>query len=232
MGTGYSVTTKSSTCPRATRAREFFCQSTMGSQQGQAYATQWPFALAIDQQDRIWITNAIGDTVTRFPASDPSKVEVFPTGGGSGKGMAIDSRGNAWVTNTMGSGMTLETKLRLLVLNCVGSTLSDRSSRATRFNFSSGLGKRVDVRPDGSPVPGSPFNPGSIWGAWAVSIDGNDHAWISNFAPGGGIAERLCGARTETCPAGMKTGDPIFSARRIQGWWDAVVGRCLHRSRR
>ena len=64
------------------------------------------------------------------------------------------------------------------------------------------------LRPDGSPAPGSPFNPGSIWGAWAVSIDGNDHAWVSNFAPGGGLTE-LCGARTETCPAGMKTGDPI-----------------------
>ena len=41
-----------------------------------------------------------------------------------------------------------------------------------------------------------------------MSIDGNDHVWISNFAPGGGITE-LCGARTETCPPGMKTGDPI-----------------------
>ena len=64
------------------------------------------------------------------------------------------------------------------------------------------------LRPDGSPAPGSPFNPGSIWGAWAVSIDGNDHVWISNFAPGGGLTE-LCGARTETCPPGMKTGDAI-----------------------
>jgi hypothetical protein len=71
-----------------------------------------------------------------------------------------------------------------------------------------GLGSVSMLRPDGSPAPGSPFNPGSIWGAWAVSIDGNDHAWISNFAPGGGLTE-LCGARTETCPAGMKTGDPI-----------------------
>ena len=49
---------------------------------------------------------------------------------------------------------------------------------------------------------------GSIWGAWAVSIDGDDQVWISNFAPGGGIT-RLCGARPETCPPGMKTGDPI-----------------------
>ena len=64
------------------------------------------------------------------------------------------------------------------------------------------------LRPDGSRAPGPPSIRGSIWGAWAVSIDGNDHVWISNFAPGGGLTE-LCGARTETCPAGMKTGDPI-----------------------
>jgi hypothetical protein len=54
-----------------------------------------PFHLAIDQQDRIWITNAIGDTVTRFSASGPTKVETFK--GVSGKGMAVDSQANAWV---------------------------------------------------------------------------------------------------------------------------------------
>ena len=101
---------------------KFYCQSTDGKpNKDSPCKLNGPFHLAIDQQDRIWITNAIGDTVTRFPASDPSKVEVFPTGGGSGKGMAIDSKGNAWITNTIGSGLTLETKLRLLALK-----LSDR----------------------------------------------------------------------------------------------------------
>ena len=189
---------------------KFFCQSTDGKpNKDSPCRLNGPFGLAIDQQDRIWITNAIGDTVTRFPASDPSKVEVFPTGGGSGKGMAIDSRGNAWVTNTMGRGMTLETKLRLLALKLRGAALSAIDRVALQDLVSHpGLGSVSMLRPDGSPAPGSPFNPGSIWGAWAVSIDGNDHAWISNFAPGGGITE-LCGARTETCPTGMKTGDPI-----------------------
>src|SRR5215475_5229165 len=37
-----------------------------------------PFHLAIDQQDRIWVSNA-SDKVTRFPASDPSKAENFKT---------------------------------------------------------------------------------------------------------------------------------------------------------
>src|SRR6516225_3689806 len=39
-----------------------------------------PFHLAIDQQDRIWISNGGADFVTRFPASDPSRVEKFKVG--------------------------------------------------------------------------------------------------------------------------------------------------------
>ena len=61
-----------------------------------------PFHLGIDQQDRIWVTNAFGDHVTRFPAADPSKAETFKTGY-SGSGLGIDSQGNVWVTNRFGS---------------------------------------------------------------------------------------------------------------------------------
>ena len=82
---------------------KFYCQSTDGKPNKESPCKlSGPFHLAIDQQDRIWVTNAVGDTVTRFPASDPSKVEVLPTGGHSGKGMAIDSKGNAWIANTVG----------------------------------------------------------------------------------------------------------------------------------
>jgi streptogramin lyase len=96
---------------------KFFCESTDGKpNKDSPCKLSGPFHLAIDQQDRIWITNAIGNTVTRFPASDPSKVEVFPTGGHSGKGMAIDSRGNAWITNTLGTGLDVRMKLKLLEL--------------------------------------------------------------------------------------------------------------------
>ena len=189
---------------------KFYCQSTNGRpNKDSPCKLNGPFGLAIDQQDRIWVTNAIGDTVTRFPASDPSKVEIFKTAGGSGKGMAIDSKGNAWITNTAGAGLSLEVKLHLLDLKLRGATLSAIDHVVVDFLESHpGLGSVSMLRPDGSQAPGSPFNPGSIWGAWAVSIDGNDHAWVSNFAPGGGLTE-LCGARVETCLPGMKTGDPI-----------------------
>jgi len=187
----------------------FYCESADGRpNKDSPCKLSGPFHLAIDQQDLIWITNAIGETVTRFPASDPSKVEVFPSGGHSGKGMAIDSKGNAWVTNTLGAGLTIETKLKLLELKLTGRMADVDRVVLDNLLAKPGLGSVSMLRPDGTPAPGSPFNPGSIWGAWAVSIDGNDHVWISNFAPGGGITE-LCGARTDTCPPGMKTGDPI-----------------------
>lgn len=49
-----------------------------------------PFHLGIDQQNRIWVTNAFGGHVTRFPASDPSKAEKFDTGW-SGSGLWVST---------------------------------------------------------------------------------------------------------------------------------------------
>ena len=66
-----------------------------------------PFGLAIDQQDRIWVSNSGSNTVTRFPASDPGKAVEFEVGY-SPHAIAIDSRGNAWVANSIGHPGTLE----------------------------------------------------------------------------------------------------------------------------
>jgi hypothetical protein len=65
------------------------------------------------------------------------------------------------------------------------------------------------LRPDGSEYPGSPFTGGGLPGPWAATIDGNDNVWISNFAAAQSPIVELCGARTENCPPGMKTGDQI-----------------------
>jgi hypothetical protein len=187
---------------------KFYCRSTDGKpNKDSPCKLSGPFHLAIDQQDRIWITNAIGDTVTRFPASDPSKVEVLQTGGHSGKGMAIDSQGNAWIANTLGTGLDVGTKLKLLELKLTGRMSQLHRVIFDYLNGNSSLGNISMLRPDGTPAPGSPFHGGGAWGSWGVAIDGNDQVWSSNFA--GASITHLCGARTETCPPGMKTGDPI-----------------------
>ncbi len=168
-----------------------------------------PFHLAIDQQDRIWVTNAFGAHVTRFPASDPSKVEKFSTGY-SGSGMAIDSQGNAWVTNRLGSSAKamFENVDNILVLKAGQNADESLTGFMARQTGKDG-GSVSLLRPDGSQYPGSPFTGGGLPGPWAVVVDGNDNVWISNFAmPSSPIVE-LCGTRTENCPPGMKTGNQI-----------------------
>jgi hypothetical protein len=60
-----------------------------------------PFHLAVDQLDRIWVSNGGSNTVTRFPASDPGKAVQIKVGFVP-RAIAIDSLGNAWVANALG----------------------------------------------------------------------------------------------------------------------------------
>ena len=66
----------------------------------QAAGLASPFGIAIDPQNRVWVSNSQSDTVIRFPADDPSKVETFKVGIGA-RGVALDSKGNLWVTSLM-----------------------------------------------------------------------------------------------------------------------------------
>jgi sugar lactone lactonase YvrE len=59
-----------------------------------------PFGVAIDAQNRVWVSNSQSDKVIRFPADDPSKTETF-TVGISVRGIALDSKGNLWAGSNM-----------------------------------------------------------------------------------------------------------------------------------
>ena len=167
-----------------------------------------PFSLAIDQQDRIWVGNAFGDFVTRFPASDSGKVETFKTGGGSSSGLNVDQLGNVWATNRFkepGAGAVVEKAVTTLQSGGNGDEVLTLSMAKQTTDG----GSITLFKPDGTQWPGSPFSGSSLPGPWAVVVDGNDQVWVSNFARPWGVIAHLCGARTETCPPGMKTGDPI-----------------------
>ena len=168
-----------------------------------------PFHLAIDQQDRIWVADS-SDKVTRFPASDPSKAKSFKTGF-LNSGLNIDSKGNVWVTNRFGTGLIgmahlVEMGVRL---KTEGVTSASDFLTKTMSKQTGGSGSITVLRPDGSPLAGSPFKGGGLPGPWAVAIDGNDNVWASNFAMPASPIVQLCGVRSETCPPGMKTGDQI-----------------------
>jgi DNA-binding beta-propeller fold protein YncE len=171
-----------------------------------------PFHLGIDQQDRIWVSNSGVEHVTRFPASDPSKVENFKTGINN-SGLGIDSQGNVWVTNRFGTGLLgmahlidMGVRLKLEGVAAASDYLTTIMSKQKGGAFG---GSVTVLRPDGSQFPGSPFKSGGLPGPWAVAVDGNDNIWISNFAMPSSPIVHLCGARTENCPPGMKTGDQI-----------------------
>ena len=169
-----------------------------------------PFHLGIDQQDRIWVTSALGDSVTRFSASDPTRAETFKAGY-SGSGLTIDSQGNVWVTNRFGNstrgGAVLEDMIKALKS---GGNFDEVLAFAMAKQKGGPDGGSVTLfRPDGSQYPGSPFSGGGLPGPWAAVVDGNDNIWISNFAMPNSPIVQLCGVRTENCPPGMKTGDQI-----------------------
>src|SRR5215467_11615541 len=168
-----------------------------------------PFHLAIDQQDRIWVSNA-DNKVTRFPAADPSKAENFRTGIVN-SGLNIDSQGNVWVTNRFGDGLLGMAHLVDMAahLKAAGIESATEYLTTTMSKQKGSDGSVTLLRPDGTQYPGSPFTGGGLPGPWAVVVDGNDNVWISNFAMPNSPITQLCGVRTENCPPGMKTGDQI-----------------------
>ena len=169
------------------------------------------FHLGIDQQNRIWVTHALGAWVTRFPATDPNQVERFETGY-SGSGLGIDSQGNVWVTNRLGNSEqgkgTFDKALQTLKS---GGNYDEVLTRAMFKQQGGGPngGSVTVLRPDGTQYPGSPFTGGGLPGPWAAVVDGNDNVWFSNFSGARSPLVELCGVRTETCPPGTKTGDQI-----------------------
>ncbi|MGC1178371.1 MAG: hypothetical protein WA884_04955 [Methyloceanibacter sp.] len=177
-----------------------------------------PFALAVDQRDNIWVTNILGDHVTRFPAADPTKVETFKTGF-SGSGLAVDSLGNVWITNKLGNSE--RGRLKMVEMALAGKVNYDGDPDAVvrlthalvdaMFEQEPGWegGSLTVLRPDGTEAKFSPIYGKGIYAPWAVSVDGNDNIWVSNFASAAAGIVHLCGFRPETCPAGMKTGDAI-----------------------
>ncbi len=176
-----------------------------------------PFHLAVDQRDRIWVSNGGADTVTRFPASDPGKAEQIKVGFGP-RAIAIDSLGNAWVANTVGHPDTME-KLAFIEdkLKAKAEDLFESSSSKANAQTKMWIGLYdllvkypggdvSMVRPDGTVLP--PFDGRkSIIAPWGIAIDGGDNVWVAN-STGRSVTE-LCGARPENCPPGKKTGDPI-----------------------
>jgi hypothetical protein len=164
-----------------------------------------PFGVAIDAQNRVYVSNSASVTVNRFPADDPSKVETFRVGIGA-RGVALDSKGNLWVASLMSPDFPLPKfpehasimEQFALILKAMAKNIAE--------------GKKTGIvsmiRPDGTQLNPEGFTGGGTVNApWGVAIDGNDDVFVSSGL-GRGIT-MLAGANPNGHPAGTRPGDLI-----------------------
>lgn len=172
--------------------------------------------------------------MTRFPASDPGNAVEFEVGY-SPHAIAIDSKGNAWVANSIGHPGTME-KLAFIKekfeakLSSLKGSMSDEERAAKGWIDLFSIAAKYPggdvsmIRADGTVL--GPFDAGkSMNGAWGVSIDGNDNVWVSNSMSH--TITHLCGVRTDTCPPGLATGDPISPAGGYVDGLQTITGIAL-----
>jgi ethanolamine utilization protein EutQ (cupin superfamily) len=182
-----------------------------------------PFDIVIDSQNRVWVSNSQSDTVVRFPANDPSKVESFRAGIGV-RALALDSKDNVWVASNMSldfpppvipQGASIMEQFKI----AAGHMLKVLSSNPKMVT-----GVVNMIRPDGTQPAATGFAGNKeVSVPWGLNIDGNDDVWIGNFWGRGVVLMAGDGAKGHA--AGTKTGDVIhvFKGGSIQMLTDTSI---------
>ncbi|MCZ6791456.1 MAG: NHL repeat-containing protein [Candidatus Dadabacteria bacterium] len=161
-----------------------------------------PFDIAIDVDGNAWVTGNESHSVIAFDTDGNlirSVTGMKANGAGiiSPMGVASDSLGNIWVSNSgivraPCDGTAPPTWIQVLELS-LAAGFSGKNASVTLINA------------DGDPV--GPFKGGGLLIPWGIAVDGNDNVWVANFQ--GRAVSQLCGAAPENCPPGSQTGDPI-----------------------
>ncbi|MGO8969543.1 MAG: hypothetical protein ACLQDQ_08225 [Myxococcaceae bacterium] len=181
-----------------------------------------PFDIVIDSQNRVWVANSSSDSVVRFPAKDPTKVESFRAGIGV-RALALDSKENVWVV----SNMDLKTPQPQLP---DGISIMEQFKLVTAAMFKYVMGPPARptgavnmIRPDGTQPAPLGFSGEAINIPWGLNVDGNDDVWVGNMW--GRCVTLMAGDGTKGHAAGTKTGDVIhvFTGGSIQMVTDVSV---------
>jgi hypothetical protein len=165
------------------------------------------FDMAQNTEGNVFVSANGGDQVFAFrPNGDPlpgspfgdSTVFQMPLG------VASDSLGNVWVSN---SG--------IIKIPCSGDETLEVPAPDAKLS-----GTIVQVGPDGSLTR---FDGAGMTIPWGIAVDGDDNVWVANFS--GKRLSHLCGARASTCPKGTPgaslsppdTGYPFDGLQRNTG---------------
>lgn len=179
-----------------------------------------PFDVVIDSQKRVWVSNSQSETVVRFPADNPDKVEEFRCGIAV-RALALDSKENVWVASNVSldfpvpkvpAGASIMEQFRIMA----GAMM--RSPKST--------GVIHMIRPDGTQLDPKGFTGnGEVDIPWGLNIDGNDDVWIGNLGPLNNGVVLMAGADPKGHPAGTKPGDVlhVFRSGSIQLLTDVSI---------
>jgi streptogramin lyase len=164
-----------------------------------------PFGVVIDAQNRVWVSNAQSDTVVRFPADDPSKVETY-TAGIAVRGIALDSKGNLWTASNFSldfpppqipDGTSIMDQFKMAVEHLQKTLVDGKTTGVVNL-----------ILADGTQPEPKGFNGGSIINVpWGINIDGDDDVWVAGFWARNVVL--MAGHDTKGHPAGTKAGDVI-----------------------
>ncbi len=182
------------------------------------------YGLGLDSQGNIWNAQWEDGTVTKM-APDGTILDVFPTGGGSSRGVAFTADDNAWIAN---SGSATVTRLSndgdLLATVAVGSTPTgvsvDAAGKVWVTNYGSDNVMRIDPATNKVDLTVSlgananPYNYSDMTGAvslgktapqgrWTVNHDGGQAGtkwgrvrWSSYEPPGSSVTVRAHSAES------------------------------------
>jgi hypothetical protein len=173
-----------------------------------------PFGIAINNQNQVYVSNSQSDTVVRFPASDPSKVDTFKVGIGV-RGVALDSKGNLWVASLMSPDFPLPKIPEGVSIMEQFAIIAEALKKSIEERKPTGIVSMI--RPDGTQLNPAGFTAGgAVFAPWGMVIDGNDDVFVASGL-GRGIV-MLAGEGSKGHPAGTKPGDLIhfFQGGSIQ----------------
>ena len=191
---------------------------------------QAPFGVAVDDQNRVWVSSSFNNKLTIFPADAPEQASTIQLNQGT-RGIAIDSTGHVWIAQQSNSPQGALPPGAKMPANIPANPpqpktiMQEFEAGAEIYLVNPGLtqsGMVALVSPD-LKVIRQDIAKGIAYVPWGVTIDGNDNVWIGNLY--GKSLIHLCGIDTSQCPEGKTTGDVIhnYQSGVIQITTDVIV---------
>ncbi len=191
---------------------------------------QAPFGVATDDQNRIWVSSSFNNKLTVIEGDSPDQYNTVTVALGA-RGLAIDSKGNAWLSQQSNSPTGA---LPPGAVMPPGTPNPPQQPKTIMEEFEAGaafaaanptlqtLGNLALISPDLEIIKNGVAGEVAFV-PWGVTIDGNDNVWVGNLY--GQSLIHICGTEPSTCPEGKNTGDVIhnYQSGVIQVTTDVVV---------